>query len=377
MLEDRSRIVPLQNRPSVIAAVIDLCVGRLSEARQRLNTLRDWSSERADESDLAWLACTLSWCETMSGNLGAAAALADEAELLARLAGTQSVHGWALSQRALVAAHQGLPEQTRRDSARALSVAEGTDYVLPRMWAPTALGLLELSLGDFSAAWRACAPLTEFVEINGIPEPIPPACGLLASIEALIGLGDFDRADRLTASFEQRARDLDRPWALATSARCRGLLLAARGDVASAADALERAMVEHGRMDMPFELARTLLVQGQLYRRLREKRLAAAALKRAHELFDSMGAQIWAHIARAEQSRVGLRAAPTSLTATEERVARLAASGLTNRAIAATLFISPKTVEANLARIYAKLRVRSRVELARQLAPSTPGSAQT
>ena len=77
-----------------------------------------------------------------------------------------------------------------------------------------------------------------------------------------------------------------------------------------------------------------------------------------------MGSPLWADQVRSELGALGLRAGPTdSLTASEERVARLAASGLTNRQIASSLQISPKTVEAHLARAYRKLDVRNRAEL--------------
>jgi len=115
---------------------------------------------------------------------------------------------------------------------------------------------------------------------------------------------------------------------------------------------------------MPFELARTLLVSGQLRRRAKRKRLARQHLEQALGIFETLPAAAWAARARTELSRVGLRPpAPLELTATEERVAALAASGQTNRQVAAALFLSPRTVEANLARVYRKLGVSSRAEL--------------
>ena len=82
-----------------------------------------------------------------------------------------------------------------------------------------------------------------------------------------------------------------------------------------------------------------------------------------------MGARLWAAKARDELERVSLRrAAQDELTETERRVAELAAAGLTNRSVAAQLFISPKTVEANLARVYRKLGISSRAELGARLA---------
>ena len=189
----------------------------------------------------------------------------------------------------------------------------------------------------------------------------------------MAGLGDLDRAERLLRRFEGQGRATGRAWTLATAARCRGLLLAARGDVEGAVQALDQAIGHHQDLAMPFELGRTLLVMGQVQRRAKRKRAAKEHLERALEIFESLPAPPWADRARAELSRLGLRPpAPLALTATEERIAALAASGHTNRQVAQALFVSPKTVEANLARIYRKLGISSRAELGVAVARAQP-----
>jgi DNA-binding CsgD family transcriptional regulator len=116
-------------------------------------------------------------------------------------------------------------------------------------------------------------------------------------------------------------------------------------------------------------LARTLLVAGQIHRRNRQKRASKQALDRALEIFEQLGTPLWADKARAELARVGIRpSAPLGLTPTEERVARLVADGKSNREVAAELFLSRRTVEDNLSRVYRKLGVRSRSQLARSFA---------
>ena len=105
------------------------------------------------------------------------------------------------------------------------------------------------------------------------------------------------------------------------------------------------------------------LVQGRLHRRVKQRRAAADALGEALAIFERLGAPTWAEQARAELGRVGLRRAPDELTPTERRVAELAATGMTNREVASAAFMSPKTVEANLARVYRKLGIASRAEL--------------
>jgi DNA-binding CsgD family transcriptional regulator len=157
-------------------------------------------------------------------------------------------------------------------------------------------------------------------------------------------------------------------WSLATSARCRALVQAARGDVNGAIDALERAMREHDRLAMPFERGRTLFVKGRIERRAKRKASARASLEQALAVFDGLPAPLWAARAAEELRRVGLRPQRAfDLTETEKQVAELAASGLKNREVAAQLYISPKTVEANLARVYGKLGIRSRAELGSRL----------
>ena len=187
------------------------------------------------------------------------------------------------------------------------------------------------------------------------------------AIEAALGAGDLPRAALLVDRLEQQARSSQIPWSLAVSARCRGLLLAAQGQLEESAEALEQALREHERSPVPFERARTLLAYGQVLRRAKQKRKAREALEEAAALFERLGAEPWALRAHEELRRTAARAAPTGLSETELKIARLAADGLTNQAIAAEVFVSRKTVEANLGRVYRKLGIRSRAQLARAL----------
>ncbi len=167
---------------------------------------------------------------------------------------------------------------------------------------------------------------------------------------------------------EHAGRAAPTPWTLAVGARCRGLLEAARGDLDGAAAALERSLHEHERLPMPFERARTLLATGRVRHRRKEKRLAGDALAEALRLFEELGSPLWAEQARTELARAGLRRRESDeLNETERRVAELAAQGLSNQEIAQHAFLSVKTVEANLTRVYRKLGIRSRAGLARRL----------
>ena len=190
-----------------------------------------------------------------------------------------------------------------------------------------------------------------------------------------MALGRLDEAEALLAPFEEAGRSLDRAWTIATGARCRALVLAARGDLDGASAAADEAVRVHDRLPLPFELGRTLLVRGAVERRAKRKREARDTLTKALEVFDGLGAALWADKARAELARIGGRAASSvDLTPTEARVAELVAAGGTNREVADALFVSVHTVEANLKRIYRKLGIRSRTELASTF-PSRPSGS--
>lgn len=372
-LGDGDALVPLQARPSAIAALLLLYAGRHDEARRGLTALCAAARAAGDESNLAFIVLWMSWLETRSGAFPAAAALAEEAASLATLTGSPAMHAWALTQQGLVHAHLGAARDLDRCIDEASAHLDRSGNRLPIVWIATARALLELSLRQPERAWQACAPLVAALEEQGISEPVT-AMFLPDALEALIALGELDRAAGLLAAFEARARALDRDWALATGARSRGLLLAARGDLAGAHAALEQALAAHERITMPFERARTLLALGVVERRRGHRSVAKTTLEHARRHFDRMGACLWADRAAGELGRIPIRRGTASdrLTATEQAVADLVARGQTNRQVARSLSVSEKTVEANLTRVYRKFGVRSRAQLAALI---TPGRA--
>ena len=142
-------------------------------------------------------------------------------------------------------------------------------------------------------------------------------------------------------------------------------MLAAEGQIDEALAALEQAVADHARLPNPFERARTLLVLGTVQRRARRKRAARETLERALAEFEQVGAPLWAAKAAAELRRIGGRLSyDGELSETERRIAELVASGRTNQEVAESLSLSPKTVEWNLSKVYKKLGVRGRAELA-------------
>ena len=170
--------------------------------------------------------------------------------------------------------------------------------------------------------------------------------------------------------YEGNARRLERVSALANCGRCRGLLAAQAGDLDSALAAYQEGLALHAKVELPLDRGRTLLALGAAQRRLKRRREARETLEQALGIFERIGAALWAERARAELKRISGRAAtPGALTPAEERVAALVAEGKTNKAVAAALFLSERTVEGHLAHIFGKLGIRHRTEL--------PGALQT
>jgi DNA-binding CsgD family transcriptional regulator len=259
-------------------------------------------------------------------------------------------------------AHLGKLERVRELAAEAEREEPIVDMLYLR-----SLGSVELAAGEREAANRDLERAGRLLEEIGFREP--SVWRVEADrIEAAVEVGDIARAERLTTRLERQAERSHVPWGLAAAARCSGILAAARGDAEGAVAALARALAAHERCPVPFERARTLLVLGQVHRRAKRKRLAKEALTAALGIFENVRSELWAERTRAELQRVATRQAPATLTPTERQIAQLAADGLTNKGIAARMFVSAKTVEANLSRVYRKLGISARTQLGRALA---------
>jgi len=354
----------VEERPVTLLGLCLVRADRFDEARRMLERALRAAQDEGDESSQPVLLAYLADLECWAGNWQAAERYAAQSWQV----GEQVDHRawWAATcyARALIDAHLGRIDAAKAEGVDGLSAAAtaaGDDWVVMILHA--ALGFAELSAGNHTAAEASLSSAADLAERIGLAEPA--AWRFHANhIEALISLGDLDRAEELLGWLEGRGRATGRRWTLATAARCRGLLRAAQGDTPGAVQALDEALRHHQHLAMPFELGRTLLITGQLQRRAKRKALAKQHLEQALGIFESLPAPMWAARAHAELSRIGLRPpAPLELTATEERVAALAASGQTNRQVAAALFLSRRTVEDNLARVYRKLGVSSRAEL--------------
>ena len=338
-------------------------------ARQRFEDILRAFREQGDEATVSGVLTHLARVEIMTGQMDRAQALVTEALDLAEQTEQETYLHMALCAKGHWCAQAGELTGARAACEEILDrLGTHPDVILEGM-ARAVLGMVEVSAGNLAEADRQ---LIRAHEIEEWAHNREPATNRFHGdhAEAVIGLGDLDRAELLVQRMEERASALPRPWILAVSARSRGLLNAARGDLGQALDDYQRALMAHESLDIPIELGRTLLAQGRLYRRRNERQRAQDCLSRAASVFDAAGAPRWAAVAREELGRAqGRRGSADRLTRTELQVAELAVAGLRNTEIAARLFVSGKTVEANLSRIYRKLGVRSRTELATKMPP--------
>ncbi|WP_063791360.1 helix-turn-helix transcriptional regulator [Streptomyces torulosus] len=241
------------------------------------------------------------------------------------------------------------------------------------------LGLSALAYGDHEAAADQLEQTLSLAVEQGIgnPEVVPFAADLA---EAHVRAGNAARAGEVVVWLEERARETGLASAEAAAARVRGLLA---GTPEEAEACFGTALKAHGRTTGPFDWARTLLCEAEVLRRYRRPAAARAPLSSALACFERLGAVPWARRAASELAAAGglPTTAPSGagsgsggmggvlgqLTPQEFQVSRAIARGLNNTEAAASLFVSRKTVEAHLTRIYRKLKVRSRTDLTRLL----------
>ena len=360
--EDPARNVPIIVRPSTISALFCVYLGQLSDGADALRALRRRALNRGEEADCMMLLLWLGRTETWRGALDQAEQIANEAMGMAEQAGSDTYRAAALLLHGHLQAVRGETETARHGLEASRSLLDDAGWSQVVVWNRAALGFLEVSVGAHAAAVHTFTPYLAPVELSGVPEPFGVNF-LPDAIEALIGDDQVERAERVLDVFEERARTLGRAMAIMGAARCRALLLARHGALSQAREAIGESLQWTSAGEFPLEHGRSLLVHGQLLRRSRKKQAARAVLEQALEVFEPLGARLWADRALTELDRVGHGSSPGVLTPTEQRVAELAAAGSTNRRIAGALFISPKTVEANLSHVYRKLDISSRAEL--------------
>jgi DNA-binding CsgD family transcriptional regulator len=334
-------------------------------ARERYRSLLAHDERRGDVWGQAHALLNLAQVEWRAGEWERAATYASEGTTL--WPAEDAVGGAAMLWiRAVVAAHRGELEDARLAAEEALALAGSN--LLWRARNTWILGFVELEQEHVRPALERLVTAEELFNRLGALEP---GMRLFVAdlIEAYVAAGMLDRAESLADELVRAGVELERPRASAIGARGRGLVLAQRGELPAARAALEEAARVGESWPVPFERARTLLALGRVQRRSRRWAEARATLAAADAVFAGLGSRQWSDRARSEADRLGGRAPSTgALTPTERRVAALVAEGRSTKEVASALFVSPKTIEGHLSRIYDKLGVRSRTELARAFA---------
>jgi tetratricopeptide (TPR) repeat protein len=318
-LEDPNGAIVGMLRPSTIAAIMAVYTGQIDSARTQLEAVRRRVIERGEESDLPFVSLHLAWVECLMGDLPCAERYAREACESAVQIVSATLRIFALMAVGLVAAHRGEANAARSALNEILALCGHAGWRPTPLWALSILGFLELSLGDLQAAHRALEPLAQATEAEGLDEATRPFF-LPEAIEALIGVGQLDRAEHLIGVLKE-GRHCDRPCPMVTAGRCHALLLAARGDLKGALHTLQHALDHDQAAPMPLERGRTLLALGVVQRRSGQRRNATDTLRHALKIFDDLGAPLWAQRTHSELRRLGGRPTTGALTPSEEHVA--------------------------------------------------------
>jgi DNA-binding CsgD family transcriptional regulator len=339
---------------------------RLDDARLSLVAQYRHALDIGDEASAPFLLYNLAELECWAGNWQTAEEYAVEGCRAADESRQRTMKPATLYSLALVRAHRGQVQDSRDLASEALALCGLTGNFPVATQVISVLGFIALSVDDHLTAHSHLGKLGEMTTAFGLGEPSVVKF-LPDEVEVLAALGETDRARSLAAQLETQGRSLGRPWAQATGARCRAHIAAIDGNLEAARHACQQALFWHEKLSMPFELGRTLLVQGLIERRARHRTAAHAALDQALGIFERLGAPLWAEKVRRELTKFTGRSTTQGLTETERRVAELIGQGRTNREVAAIMFVTENTVQTHIRHIFLKLGVRSRTELAAHL----------
>jgi DNA-binding CsgD family transcriptional regulator len=350
-------------------AVPFLWLEEYDRARRSLARVVAQARAQCAPGALVYPLCHLSEADLRMGRWAAAYANAAEAVQVATELGFTSDAGlvWALICLGWVEAGLGREQDCRKHVAAALEAFDPPSTTLAG-YAQSVLGLLALGLGRSTEAVQRLVQVAQWCDREGAIEPavLKFAPDL---IEAYARSGARAEAEAALATFEALPARTRRTWARATAARCRGILAGRDFD-----EHFEEALRLHERTPTPFDRARTELCYGERLRRARRRAEARQLLHSALETFERLDAEPWVNRARGELRATGETprrrdiSGSDQLTLQELQVALKVAVGATNREVAAALFLSPKTIEAHLSRVYSKLGLRSRTELAHHFA---------
>jgi DNA-binding CsgD family transcriptional regulator len=340
-----------------------LCTGDELRLREETRALAANARESRSLGILPWFQLQAADADYRLGHWDEAEREARDAVENAEVSGQLGPLAVALIVRGRIHAARGREELAREDARRGVDIVAPVGFASTRLWSAGCLGFLELALGRAPEAIAELEQAQAFASLAGLEDPVivPWAPDL---VEAYVRCGREAEAARVAELLDAQAERSSTPLALALAARCRGLVA---GDSFEAE--FDRALELHPAAGLPLEHARTLLAFGSRLHRARRRVAARDCLRAALAIFDRLGAGPWIKQANDELRAAGAirrRRFDDSdrLTAQEVRVARAVARGGTNREVAAELFLSPKTISFHLGRVYRKLDIHSRAELA-------------
>ena len=396
---DRFRVAALSGMAAELAGDHERAAPLLREAIRR-------AEQFEDPGPLVW-ASLIATMGNMGGNFGDGLPYSTRAVTIARERGLLSILPAALWAQANALVGQGHFSLARSAAEEGIRLASDFGHHWGASWNLTLLAALDALRGDESAARADAAEAIELAAIGGATMILANAEWALGQLELTLGrpgeatdrlllvsaLGRHEsnpliglwsipdlieaaaRSGRLDETVDRFDRYADwvqhspSPARLSVLARCRAL--AGEGDVR---EQFETALAPDATIS-PFLQARTELLYGEWLRRERHRREARRHLRRAADLFRQVGAPPWEERAEAELRATGetaRRRDPSTLdqlTPQELQIAGLVAAGMTNRQIAAQLFLSPRTIDYHLRKVFSKLGVSSRTELVRMGVP--------
>lgn len=371
-LDNETSIGPSSINPRTARGVVRLYSDDLQGARSDLNAVAEASHAHRPHQRTVLARGHLADVEYRSGNWDRAIVHAEQALSIA--VDTDQV--WLLAFLHANASYpwsrRGVWDQAEQHANQALELANATRIPASVNYASTATAMLALSRDQPDLVIEATDEVSSWQPTDGLFEP-GMLCWPELRAEALVRVGRLDEAAQLVERLLDVARARGRDSTQAAAHRVRGLLEAARGDVASGTTEFAEALDHAHRVAMPFELGLTRLQYGAHLRRDGQRRLAAHHLREAEGLMAALGATPYLSVAQTELAACGLT--PRSrresdwerLTPQELAVAQLVADGQTNRELASHLYVSIKTVEFHIRNIYSKLGVHSRVQLTNYL----------
>jgi DNA-binding CsgD family transcriptional regulator len=357
--------INVEMRPEVWRVRLLWYCGRVRDAAASIRNLHRRFLDQGLLEDLVKLAILAAPIARDLGDGERIHAIAEESRSIAETLpdDNEFVRAHAEATKAMWYAYDGRPIEAMAALETALTVYGRSDYGLALAVIAPAVAFVCLTADDAAKLYEVLNPLCRRIRDSGLQDP-GTLTYLADVIEAAIALGKYDDANDWISWLATAATRFDRPLEQMRVNRCRALLAAQETRFDAAVALAERAAADPVLDELPWEHARTLLVLGQIRRRAKQRTSGGEALRAARALFGEIGMTGWVARTSVELERLGMfQGTDRDLTPTELQVAELAASGKSNPDIAAALFMSRKTVESNLSRVYSKLSIGTRAEL--------------